>query len=200
MQIEMTTFENLSPSQKVRASLHRDVRGICTETLHLLGMDMTKPAMEIVAELVYKKLKIYGTDLEAFAKHAKRNTVNSEDVKLLVRRNTSLKSHLNKIQPSNPLTKDKRRKTIATTKLTTPSSTSKSKEIRPPEDSHLNQTGSKSKETRPETRTEEDETERDVETNEREDERKDDDDSIEKRMANEVEQMSVDDIVDLTFD
>ncbi|XP_061715772.1 centromere protein S-like [Cydia pomonella] len=182
----MTAFENLSPSQKVRASLHRDVRGICTEALHLLGMDITKPAMAIVAELVYKKLKIYGRDLEAFAKHAKRNTINSEDVKLLVRRNPSLKTHLNKIQPSNPLLKEKRRKTIATPKLTTPSS--------------------KPKETRPNTEGRSDKTE-DIETNEvKESEIKDvssntsKDDSIEKRMASEVEQMSVDDVVDLTFD
>ncbi|XP_063383507.1 centromere protein S-like [Cydia fagiglandana] len=180
----MTAFDNLSPSQKVRASLHRDVRGICTEALHLLGMDITKPAMEIVAELVYKKLKIYGTDLEAFAKHAKRNTVNSEDVKLLVRRNPSLKTHLNKIQPSNPILKEKRRKTIATPKLTTPSS--KPNETRPIEEKN-------------------DKTEHTDANEARESEIKDvgsnsNDDSIEKRMASEVEQMSVDDVVDLTFD
>ncbi|XP_063535899.1 centromere protein S-like [Cydia strobilella] len=179
----MTAFENLSPSQKVRASLHRNVRGICTEALHQLGMDMTKPAMEIVAELVYKKLKIYGTDLEAFAKHAKRNTVNSEDVKLLVRRNPSLKTHLNKIQPSNPLLKEKRRKTIATTKLTT---SSKPKETRPIEDKNDKTENTDTNELR--------ESEiKDVGSNSK-------DDSIEKRMASEVEQMSVDDVVDLTFD
>ncbi|XP_038209800.1 centromere protein S-like [Zerene cesonia] len=107
----MTTFQSLTTSQKARAALHRDVRAICTEACHFLGMEITKPAMEIIAELVYKKLEVYGTDLEAFAKHAKRATVNSDDVKLLVRRNPSLKTHLNGIS-CNSATKEKRRKTI----------------------------------------------------------------------------------------
>ena len=36
----------------------------------------------------------YGGDLEAFAKHAKRSTVQADDVKLLVRRNKGLVSHI----------------------------------------------------------------------------------------------------------
>ena len=38
------------------------------------------------------KLIEYGSDLEAFAKHAKRSTVLADDVKLLVRRNKGLVS------------------------------------------------------------------------------------------------------------
>ncbi|CAK1580010.1 unnamed protein product [Parnassius mnemosyne] len=111
----MSTFENLTKLQKARASLHRDVQSICKECSHLLGLEITKPAMEIIAELLYKKLSIYGLDLEAFAKHAKRSTINADDVKLLVRRNPSLKTHLNAIQSNQPSTsKDKRRKTNAT--------------------------------------------------------------------------------------
>ncbi|XP_045498361.1 centromere protein S-like isoform X1 [Colias croceus] len=107
----MNTFQSLTTPQKARAALHRDVRAICTEACHFLGMEITKPAMEIIAELVYKKLEVYGSDLESFAKHAKRATVNSDDVKLLVRRNPSLKTHLNGIT-CNSATKEKRRKTI----------------------------------------------------------------------------------------
>lgn len=51
--------------------MHRDVRTIGTETCHFLGLEITKPAVEIVAELVYKKLAVYGADLEAFAKLVK---------------------------------------------------------------------------------------------------------------------------------
>ncbi|CAH0585869.1 unnamed protein product [Chrysodeixis includens] len=109
----MTSFESLSATQKNRATLHRDVQAICTETCHFLGLEITKPAMEIVAELVYKKLSVYGTDLEAFAKHAKRTTINSDDVKLLVRRCPSLKNHLNTLVPNSNTPKDKRRKTEA---------------------------------------------------------------------------------------
>ncbi|KAG6440618.1 hypothetical protein O3G_MSEX001390 [Manduca sexta] len=107
----MTTFDNLSKTQRTRAALYRDVKSICTETCHFLGLDVTKPAMEIVAELVYKKISVYGTDLEAFAKHAKRSTINDQDVKLLARRNPSLKSRLDAIAPDSAK-KDKRRKTV----------------------------------------------------------------------------------------
>lgn len=54
--------------QKIRAAIHRDVKAICSETLHFLGLEMTKSAMDVIAELVYKKLLTYGGDLEAFSK------------------------------------------------------------------------------------------------------------------------------------
>ncbi|XP_068633606.1 centromere protein S-like [Battus philenor] len=111
----MTSFENLTKSQRTRATLHRDVISICNEACHLLGLEMTKPAMEIIAELLYKKITVYGLDLEAFAKHAKRSTINGDDVKLLVRRNPSLKTHLSGILSNLQSIKiDKRRKTNAT--------------------------------------------------------------------------------------
>ncbi|XP_049873088.1 centromere protein S-like [Pectinophora gossypiella] len=106
----MTNFEKLTNPQKVRAALHRDVRAIASETCHFLGLEVTKPAMEIIAELVYKKISVYATDIEAFAKHAKRTTINAEDVKLLARRNPSLLAHLNTTAPTNPVA-PKRRKT-----------------------------------------------------------------------------------------
>ncbi|XP_034832025.1 centromere protein S-like [Maniola hyperantus] len=110
----MTAFENLSTSDKIRIALHKDVNSICKESCHYRGFEITTQAMAIIAELVCKKLSVYGSDLEAFAKHAKRTTINSEDVKLLVRRNPSLKAHLNKLCKSNPpASKDiKRRRTV----------------------------------------------------------------------------------------
>ncbi|KAL4705907.1 hypothetical protein ACJJTC_017489 [Scirpophaga incertulas] len=114
-------FEALSRNQKTRAALHRDVRALCAETCHFLGLEITKSAMDIISELVYKKIDVYGQDLEAFAKHAKRSTINSDDIKLLVRRNPSLKAHLNKVAPTpNTVTKEKRRKTGASSKQSDP--------------------------------------------------------------------------------
>ncbi|XP_075977966.1 uncharacterized protein LOC142977762 isoform X2 [Anticarsia gemmatalis] len=99
--------------------------------------------MEIVAELVYKKLSVYGTDLEAFAKHAKRASITSEDVKLLVRRCPSLKTHLNSIAPTAPNSKEKKRKTIASRQSETP--TPKTRE--PEKSTESDNTISKSKNT-----------------------------------------------------
>ncbi|KAF5308692.1 hypothetical protein FQR65_LT06053 [Abscondita terminalis] len=47
--------------------------------------------MDIISELVWKKLQAYASDLEAFQKHGKRSTVTADDVKLLVRNNESLR-------------------------------------------------------------------------------------------------------------
>ncbi|KAI8436581.1 hypothetical protein MSG28_010108 [Choristoneura fumiferana] len=216
----MTAFENLSTSQKLRASLHKDVRAICTESLHLLGMTMTKPAMDIVAELIYRKLSVYATDLEAFSKHAKRNTINSEDVKLLVRRNPSLKTRLNTIQASNPGAKDKRRKTVATTNstskfITTP--ISKPKETLRPNtegkhndggESHVKDLGEgrtdlggsgndlgESSTVLGETRMDLGETRKDLDEGSSKV-----GDYFESRITDEVQDMSVEDTIDLTFD
>ncbi|CAH2048473.1 unnamed protein product, partial [Iphiclides podalirius] len=123
----MPTFEKLTKSQKLRASLHRDVMAICKETCHLVGMEMEKPAMEVVAELLYKKIKIYALDLEAFAKHAKRSTINADDVLLLARRNPSLKAHLKTTLSKQPSTSKERRRKTNASKSTTPKETVKSK-------------------------------------------------------------------------
>ncbi|KAM3962608.1 centromere protein S-like [Aphomia sociella] len=126
----MANVESLSSTEKIRAAIHRDVRSVCSEACHLLGLEITKPAMALISELLYKKLTVYGMDLEAFAKHAKRSVINSEDVKLLVRRNPSLRSRLENVQLSikPTVSKDKRRKTVAlpASKAETPTTTQKS--------------------------------------------------------------------------
>ncbi|CAH0691711.1 unnamed protein product [Spodoptera exigua] len=169
----MSSFDSLSSSQKIRAALHRDVRTIGTETCHFLGLEITKPAVEIVAELVYKKLAVYGADLEAFAKHAKRSTINADDVKLLVRRCPSLKNRLNAITPSP---KEKRRKTIASKPSETP--TSKQRESENLNVKQNDPEPSTSKQNVPES-------------------------SKQEEKGNEVadfDNMDVDDMIDLTFD
>ncbi|RZC32039.1 CENP-S domain containing protein [Asbolus verrucosus] len=55
-----------------------------------LNIEFESDVLDLIAELTWKKLTLYGSDLEAFQKHAKRSTITSDDVKLLVRRNDSL--------------------------------------------------------------------------------------------------------------
>ncbi|KAF9172271.1 hypothetical protein BGX21_005171 [Mortierella sp. AD011] len=55
-----------------------------------LNVVITPQLIASLAELVYAQAETLGRDLETFSKHAKRSTVNVDDVKLAARRNASL--------------------------------------------------------------------------------------------------------------
>jgi len=58
-----------------------------------------KETTALVAELVIYKLERTAHDLEAFAGHAKRSTINTDDVKLMARNNPKLKERLMNLIP-----------------------------------------------------------------------------------------------------
>jgi len=68
----------------------------------------SKPVIAAAAELVKHKLSMLGKDLEAFAKHAKRSKITTEDVILAVRRNPGLVAKLDGL--SNQAKDDKQEK------------------------------------------------------------------------------------------
>ncbi|XP_069675920.1 centromere protein S-like isoform X2 [Periplaneta americana] len=78
--------------KKLRLTVHSEVRKICQEIGGQVDMEMNKAATSLVAEFIWKKMQVVSKDLECFAKHAKRSTINAEDVKLLTRRNPSLRT------------------------------------------------------------------------------------------------------------
>ncbi|KAF6208562.1 hypothetical protein GE061_017020 [Apolygus lucorum] len=71
-----------------------------------------RDAKILIAELVYKKLEDAAEDIEAFSGHAKRNTINADDIKLLFRKNKKIVDLLKTIEESEekekPATKRKR--------------------------------------------------------------------------------------------
>ncbi|KAK9700409.1 CENP-S protein [Popillia japonica] len=91
--------------KKLRSGIHLDTKQISKDVskeLEIdfdeaaveleLEIDFDEAAVELVGEMVFKKLLLYGSDLEAFCKHARRSTVTpDDDVKLLCRNNASLK-------------------------------------------------------------------------------------------------------------
>ncbi|KAL3268564.1 hypothetical protein HHI36_007672 [Cryptolaemus montrouzieri] len=81
----------MSLEQKAKHTVYSTSRKICREVGVLMGVEYESDALDLIAELVFKKLCYYSSDLEAFQKHAKRSIINADDVKLLVRRNNSLK-------------------------------------------------------------------------------------------------------------
>lgn len=57
-------------------------------------MSFTKNVIATLSEITSKQLETYSTDLEAFANHARRAVISTDDVKLLVRRNPKLAEHI----------------------------------------------------------------------------------------------------------
>ncbi|KAH1012749.1 centromere protein S [Dendroctonus ponderosae] len=81
----------MNTEQQIKQHICTYSKRITGEVGDQLGMKFESHALDLIAELTYKKLSLYGADLEAFAKHARRSMVTADDVKLLVRRNDSLK-------------------------------------------------------------------------------------------------------------
>ncbi|XP_054281575.1 centromere protein S-like [Macrosteles quadrilineatus] len=106
-----------STEEKLKLACYFEVskisKFVCENNTLLGELEMDKNAKQLIAELVWKKLQVYAEDLEAFAKHAKRSSINTEDVKLLVRRNPSLVEHVTKMAEdlvSSKETKKKKKK------------------------------------------------------------------------------------------
>ncbi|XP_042335356.1 centromere protein S isoform X2 [Sceloporus undulatus] len=78
------------PLQRLRAAFHYTVAGLCEEVGQDTGIQFSKQAVAAITEITFKQCGSFAKDLEMFAKHAKRTTINMEDVKLLARRSNSL--------------------------------------------------------------------------------------------------------------
>lgn len=80
--------------QRLRAALELSVSDILTEVGAEHEVKFTGRTSATLTELVVDKVKRTAEDLEAFANHAKRTTITSDDVKLLTRRNSELNARL----------------------------------------------------------------------------------------------------------
>ncbi|XP_050294133.1 centromere protein S-like [Anthonomus grandis grandis] len=85
----------MDKEQKMKQHIYTYSKNISNEVGEHFNMTFETDALHLIAEMAYKKLNLYGADLEAFGKHAKRSVINVDDVKLLVRRNESLRQMIN---------------------------------------------------------------------------------------------------------
>ncbi|XP_022994496.1 protein MHF1 homolog [Cucurbita pepo subsp. pepo] len=78
------------------------------------GMEISVPVMTCVAELAFKYTKQLAKDLELFAHHGGRKSVNTEDVILSAHRNehlaASLSSFCHELKTKEPQSERKRKK------------------------------------------------------------------------------------------
>ncbi|XP_049953157.1 centromere protein S-like isoform X2 [Schistocerca serialis cubense] len=80
----------LKKEEILKIILFQEVDRVVTETSKEIGVTCSSEVVNVFAEMAWKKARSIAEDLELFAKHAKRSTVSSDDVKLVVRRNPSL--------------------------------------------------------------------------------------------------------------
>ncbi|KAK8379150.1 hypothetical protein O3P69_019174 [Scylla paramamosain] len=80
--------------QTLKASLHYTIGKICSEVSAGCDLTLSKQVMAVLTEVASRQLTLYAGDLEAYASHGKRTVINSDDIKLLVRRNLYLARHI----------------------------------------------------------------------------------------------------------
>ncbi|ETM49965.1 hypothetical protein F442_06127, partial [Phytophthora nicotianae P10297] len=98
-----------SEELRVRQSILYTVGRICDEEAqkqqhehHVRARPpMSKEAMALLADLVYKQSEVMATELQFFARHANRKIIKTEDVTLLARKQPNLTNLLQKFQREN---------------------------------------------------------------------------------------------------
>jgi len=78
----------------LKAAVELTVGDLCGEVGSEVGVEFSRELVATLSLVVVGKIERTATDLEAFAGHARRSTIQTEDVKLLTRRNTELTKHL----------------------------------------------------------------------------------------------------------
>ncbi|XP_006642151.1 centromere protein S [Lepisosteus oculatus] len=102
-------------TQRLRAAVHYTVGLLCREVGEQSDVQFSRQSIAALAETTFRQGDTFAKDLEAFARHAKRTTVNAEDVKLLARRSTALHKYITRrseelMSSNQQQQKDKRKK------------------------------------------------------------------------------------------
>ncbi|MGH0121714.1 UNVERIFIED_CONTAM: hypothetical protein FKN15_000186 [Acipenser sinensis] len=85
---------NFTQTQRLKAAVHYATGLFCQEVAEHKEVEFSKQTIAAIAETTFRQCEIFARDLEAFARHAKRTTVNGEDVKLTARRSNALFSFI----------------------------------------------------------------------------------------------------------
>ncbi|NXL41385.1 CENPS protein, partial [Podilymbus podiceps] len=80
--------------QRLKAAVHYTVGCLCQDVAEDKAMQFSKQSIAAISEITFRQCESFAKDLEMFARHAKRSTVTTEDVKLLARRSNSLLKYI----------------------------------------------------------------------------------------------------------
>ncbi|CAI7654361.1 hypothetical protein PCG10_001412 [Penicillium crustosum] len=86
----MEQTEEASLEERLKSALWLSIGKIVDEETIKLGVNATPQFIGALTEMVWAQIETISQDLESFAKHAGRSTVNVSDVMLLARRNEGL--------------------------------------------------------------------------------------------------------------
>lgn len=88
--------------------------GLCQDVAEDKEVQFSKQAIAAISEITFRQCETFAKDLEMFARHGKRSTINVDDVKLLSRRSRSLHAHISaygeEIASNNQEQKEKKKK------------------------------------------------------------------------------------------
>ncbi|KAM9217667.1 centromere protein S [Leptosomus discolor] len=108
------TEERLLLTQRLKAAVHYTVGCLCQELAEDKDVQFSKQTVAAISEITFRQCETFAKDLEMFARHAKRSTVTTEDVKLLARRSNSLLKYITQrseeLASSNMEQKEKKKK------------------------------------------------------------------------------------------
>ncbi|KAM6296261.1 centromere protein S [Aegotheles albertisi] len=100
--------------QRLKAAVHYTAGCLCQEVAEDKGVQFSKQSIAALSEITFRQCETFARDLEMFARHAKRSTVTTEDVKLLARRSSSLLKYITQkseeLASSNMEQKEKKKK------------------------------------------------------------------------------------------
>ncbi|NXM27956.1 CENPS protein, partial [Oxyruncus cristatus] len=100
--------------QRLKAAVHYTVGCLCQEVGEDKDVQFSKQSIAAISEITFRQCETFARDLEMFARHAKRSTINTEDVKLLARRSSSLLKYItqksDELASSNMEQKEKKKK------------------------------------------------------------------------------------------
>ncbi|XP_013912510.1 PREDICTED: centromere protein S-like isoform X2 [Thamnophis sirtalis] len=81
-------------AQRLKAAFHYTVARLCEDVAEDKNIQFSRQTIAAISEITFRQCEMFAKDLEMFAKHGKRSTVNVEDVKLLARRSNSLLKYI----------------------------------------------------------------------------------------------------------
>ncbi|XP_069466068.1 centromere protein S [Ambystoma mexicanum] len=106
-------------TQRLKAAVHYTVGSLCHEMAEQKEIQFSKQTIAALAEVAFRQCEVFAKDLELFARHAKRSTINAEDVKLLARRSSAMLAHMTRkgdeLASRNQDQKEKKKKKSAST-------------------------------------------------------------------------------------